>query len=325
MDASTEQKIRLLAIAILELDRDATERLLQHLPESLSQRILGQSQVLQDVSDQERAEAIETIASLLETAAETTDQVPRVSLPNPQDRTVPSWVESVQAEPLDALVSVLKFERPTVIATILRNLPSQIGQAIVGHLELQQAREALDWIPRLTDTPAEVLDAIGKEFRVQVAANAHRIQAQQQGQEKLLQLRSVLHDPQFASPPAVSNVSNAPASESTRPFVIPLHKVSDRDEVLGVFMKLDDLDLLRVLYSHTPQEVRQFLSGSSKSLRTRIEKLTPASGLKKLRRELADAPITDEKTWSALAEQFTKTAAELDCSDSSQDRYLASA
>ena len=115
MDASTEQKIRLLAIAILELDRDATERLLQHLPESLSQRILGQSRVLQDVSAQERAEAIETIASLLETAAETTDQVPRVSLTNPHDRTVPSWVESVQAEPLDALVSVLKFERPTVI------------------------------------------------------------------------------------------------------------------------------------------------------------------------------------------------------------------
>jgi hypothetical protein len=101
--------------------------------------------------------------------------------------------------------------------------------------------------------------------------------------------------------------------------------VSDRDEVLGVFMKLDDLDLLRVLYSHTPQEVRQFLSGASKSLRTRIEKLTPASGLKKLRRELADAPITDEKTWSALAEQFTKTAEELDLSDSLQDRYLASA
>jgi hypothetical protein len=101
--------------------------------------------------------------------------------------------------------------------------------------------------------------------------------------------------------------------------------MTDRDETLRLLMKLDDLDLLRVLYSHGPEEVKRFLAGASRTFRTRIEKLTPAKALKKLRRELACAPITDEMTWCSIAERFAQTAIELEVGETSQNRYLASA
>lgn len=324
MDASTEQKIRLLAIAIRGMETDAIQGLLDHMPIALSERILKQTHSIDEVSDQERLAAIQTIESILVPQPPSLE-LPSSSLPIPQNQSSLGWVESVETQPLEAMVEVLSLERATVIATILRSLPSQLGQSILPHLELDLAKEALDWIPRLDYPSTPILDAIGQEFQQQVAAIASRIQTQQQGQEKLLQLRSVLDEPKLTNPVPVSSDSIARLGEAPRPFVIPLQSVSDRDETIRLFMKLDDLDLLRVLYSHPPEDVRRFLAGANKSLRTRIEKLTPSSGLKKLRRELACAPSTDEKTWCALAERFTKTAMELETADSSADRYLASA
>jgi hypothetical protein len=325
MDASTEQKIRLLAIAIREMETEAIQGLLDHMPKALKERILNQTQSSDEVSDQERLLAIQTIESILVPQEQTLLESPSTSLPIQQDQSSIGWVESVEAHPLEALVEVLSLERPTVIATILRSLPSQLGQSILPRLQLDLAKEALDWIPRLDYASTTILDAIGQEFQQQVAAIASRIQTQQQGQEKLLQLRSVFDEPKFTNPVPVSSDSIARVGEAPRPFVIPLQSVSDRDGTIRLFMKLDDLDLLRVLYSHPPEEVRRFLAGANKSLRTRIEKLTPSSGLKKLRRELACAPSTDEKTWCAIAERFTKTAMEIESADSSSDRYLASA
>ena len=233
---------------------------------------------------------------------------------------------AVEDYPIEAIVEVLGRERPIVIATILRNLPSRLGQSIVPRLDLDLAKEAVDWIPRLEATPLRVLDGLMVEFLNQVKSVGSKMESQHQGQEKVRELLSVLPTTSPIYTHAVSeqailglanqNSAGYPAMatlkpEPESPFVIPLNRKTSREEALEVLLKLDDLDLLRVLYSHSAQDVKRFLAGANKALRLRIEKLTPRQALNKLRRELGSVPITDEKTWRELASQFVQTAIEI--------------
>ena len=120
---------------------------------------------------------------------------------------------------------------------------------------------------------------------------------------------SISANPQaYLAPSTTGPVSTDPATA----FVIPLHRnKSDREELLAQLLGLDDLDLLRVLYSHSIDDVKRFLAGANKAMRSRIEKLTPPNALKRLRRELATVPIVEEKTWREIAGRMEQTAHEL--------------
>jgi flagellar motor switch protein FliG len=371
MEASTEHRIRLLAIAINGMDSVDAALLLECLPESISTRVNQLLKDLGDISQHERRLAIETIEGLMDsvpesnppesephataenqnrsafTAAELNTaeltaakldsrELSQESAPPNADRltsngSVPRSI-LLESQPIEVVASVLSEQRPIIIATVLRHVPSRFGQSIVQRLEIGLAKAALDWIPKLSPTPESVLDEVLSGIESQVLQLRSANESRDRGDEKMRELLSVLKVSEDSptlnfeelngatSSPSISAISQAhPAPSTTGPvstdpataFVIPLHRKTDREELLAQLLGLDDLDLLRVLYSHSIDDVKRFLAGANKAMRLRIEKLTPPNALKRLRRELATVPIVEEKTWREIAVRMEQTAQEL--------------
>ena len=366
MEASTEHRIRLLAIAINGMDSVDAALLLECLPESISTRVNQLLKDLGDISQHERRLAIETIEGLMDsvpesnppesephataenqnrsafTAAELNTaeldsrELPQESPPPNDDRlassgSVPRSI-LLESQPIEVVASVLSDQRPIIIATVLRHVPSRFGQSIVQRLEIGLAKAALDWIPKLSPTPESVLDEVLSGIESQVRQLRSANESRHQGDEKMRELLSVLKVSEEAptlnfeelngatSTPSISGIPQAYLAPSTTgpvstdpatAFVIPLHRKTDREELLAQLLGLDDLDLLRVLYSHSIDDVKRFLAGANKAMRLRIEKLTPPNALKRLRRELATVPIVEEKTWREIAGRMEQTAQEL--------------
>jgi len=366
MEASTEHRIRLLAIAIEGLDSVDAALLLECLPESISTRVNQLLNDLGEVSQHERRLAIETIEGLMASVPESEppESEPPVSEPhgtteNPNrsaftatkldsrelsqesappnaDRltsngSVPRSI-LLESQPIEVVASVLSEQRPIIIATVLRHVPSRLGQSIVQRLEIGLAKAALDWIPKLSPTPESVLDEVLSGIESQVRQLRSANESRHQGDEKMRELLSVLKVSEegptlnfeelngATSSPSISAIPQAHLAPSTTgpvstdpatSFVIPLHRKTDREELLAQLLGLDDLDLLRVLYSHSIDDVKRFLAGANKAMRLRIEKLTPPNALKRLRRELAAVPIVEEKTWREIAGRMEQTAQEL--------------
>jgi flagellar motor switch protein FliG len=238
----------------------------------------------------------------------------------------------LESQPIEVVASVLSEQRPIIIATVLRHVPSRLGQSIVQRLEIGLAKAALDWIPKLSPTPESVLDEVLSGIESQVLQLRSANESRDQGDEKMRELLSVLKVSEEVptlnfeemngptSSPSISAIPQAYLAPSTTgpvstdpatAFVIPLHRKTDREELLAQLLGLDDLDLLRVLYSHSIDDVKRFLAGANKAMRSRIEKLTPPNALKRLRRELATVPIVEEKTWREIAGRMEQTAHEL--------------
>ena len=371
MEASTEHRIRLLAIAIEGLDSVDAALLLECLPESISTRVGQSLKELGEISPHERRLAIETIEGLMASVPEsappeteyaeseppaTTEnqnrsafhvaelhaaevdsrELPQQSAPTKVDRlasndSVPRSL-LLESQPIEVVASVLSEQRPIIIATVLRHVPSRLGQSIVQRLEIGLAKAALDWIPRLSPTPELVLDEVLSGIESQVLQLRSANESRDQGDEKMRELLSVLKVSEEVptlnfeemngptSSPSISAIPQAYLAPSTTgpvstdpatAFVIPLHRKTDREELLAQLLGLDDLDLLRVLYSHSIDDVKRFLAGANKAMRSRIEKLTPPNALKRLRRELAAVPIVEEKTWREIAGRMEQTAHEL--------------
>jgi flagellar motor switch protein FliG len=371
MEASTEHRIRLLAIAINGMDSVDAALLLECLPESISTRVNQLLKDLGDISQHERRLAIETIEGLMDsvpesnppesephataenqnrsafTAAELNTaeltaakldsrELSQESAPPNADRltsngSVPRSI-LLESQPIEVVASVLSEQRPIIIATVLRHVPSRFGQSIVQRLEIGLAKAALDWIPKLSPTPESVLDEVLSGIESQVRQLRSANESRHQGDEKMRELLSVLKVSEEAptlnfeelngatSTPSISGIPQAYLAPSTTgpvstdpatAFVIPLHRKTDREELLAQLLGLDDLDLLRVLYSHSIDDVKRFLAGANKAMRLRIEKLTPPNALKRLRRELATVPIVEEKTWREIAVRMEQTAQEL--------------
>jgi len=371
MEASTEHRIRLLAIAINGMDSVDAALLLECLPESISTRVNQLLKDLGDISQHERRLAIETIEGLMDsvpesnppesephataenqnrsafTAAELNTaeltaakldsrELSQESAPPNADRltsngSVPRSI-LLESQPIEVVASVLSEQRPIIIATVLRHVPSRFGQSIVQRLEIGLAKAALDWIPKLSPTPESVLDEVLSGIESQVRQLRSANESRHQGDEKMRELLSVLKVSEEAptlnfeelngatSSPGISAIPQAHLAPSTTgpvstdpatAFVIPLHRKTDREELLAQLLGLDDLDLLRVLYSHSIDDVKRFLAGANKAMRLRIEKLTPPNALKRLRRELATVPIVEEKTWREIAVRMEQTAQEL--------------
>jgi hypothetical protein len=366
MEASTEHRIRLLAIAIEGMDSVDAALLLECLPESISTRVNQLLNDLGEVSQHERRLAIETIEGLmasvpesnppesephataenqnrsaftaaeLNTAELDSRELPQESPPPNDDRlassgSVPRSI-LLESQPIEVVVSVLSDQRPIIIATVLRHVPSRLGQSIVQRLEIGLAKAALDWIPKLSPTPELVLDEVLSGIESQVLQLRSANESRHQGDEKMRELLSVLKVSEESptlnfeelngatSSPGISAIPQAHLAPSTTgpvstdpatAFVIPLHRKTDREELLAQLLGLDDLDLLRVLYSHSIDDVKRFLAGTNKAMRLRIEKLTPPNALKRLRRELAAVPIVEEKTWREIAGRMEQTAQEL--------------
>ena len=376
MEASTEHRIRLLAIAIEGLDSVDAALLLECLPESISTRVGQSLKELGEISPHERRLAIETIEGLMasvpesappeteyaesEPPARTENQnrsafhvaelhaaelhasdvdsreLPQQSAPTKVDRlasndSVPRSL-LLESQPIEVVASVLSEQRPIIIATVLRHVPSRLGQSIVQRLEIGLAKAALEWIPKLSPTPELVLDEVLSGIESQVLQLRSANESRDQGDEKMRELLSVLKVSEEVptlnfeemngptSSPSISAIPQAYLAPSTTgpvstdpatAFVIPLHRKTDREELLAQLLGLDDLDLLRVLYSHSIDDVKRFLAGANKAMRSRIEKLTPPNALKRLRRELATVPIVEEKTWREIAGRMEQTAHEL--------------
>ena len=376
MEASTEHRIRLLAIAIEGLDSVDAALLLECLPESISTRVGQSLKELGEISPHERRLAIETIEGLMASVPEseppeteyaesehpaTTEnqnrsafhvaelhaaelhaadvdsrELPQQSAPTKVDRlasndSVPRSL-LLESQPIEVVASVLSEQRPIIIATVLRHVPSRLGQSIVQRLEIGLAKAALEWIPKLSPTPELVLDEVLSGIESQVLQLRSANESRDQGDEKMRELLSVLKVSEEVptlnfeemngptSSPSISAIPQAYLAPSTTgpvstdpatAFVIPLHRKTDREELLAQLLGLDDLDLLRVLYSHSIDDVKRFLAGANKAMRSRIEKLTPPNALKRLRRELATVPIVEEKTWREIAGRMEQTAHEL--------------
>ncbi len=366
MEASTEHRIRLLAIAIDGLDSVDAALLLECLPESISTRVGQSLKDLGEISPHERRLAIETIEGLMASVPEsehpesehpaTTEnqnrsafhaaklhaadidsrEHPQQSASTKVDRlasndSVPRSL-LLESQPIEVVASVLSEQRPIIIATVLRHVPSRLGQSIVQRLEIGLAKTALDWIPKLSPTPELVLDEVLSGIESQVLQLRSANESRDQGDEKMRELLSVLKVSEEVptlnfeelngptSSPSISAIPQAYLAPSTTgpvstdpatAFVIPLHRKTDREELLAQLLGLDDLDLLRVLYSHSIDDVKRFLAGANKAMRLRIEKLTPPNALKRLRRELAAVPIVEEKTWREIAGRMEQTAQEL--------------
>ena len=376
MEASTEHRIRLLAIAIEGLDSVDAALLLECLPESISTRVGQSLKDLGEISPHERRLAIETIEGLMASVPEsepyeseppetedpaTTEnqnrsafhvaelhaaelhaadvdsrELRQQSTPTKVDRlasndSVPRSL-LLESQPIEVVASVLSEQRPIIIATVLRHVPSRLGQSIVQRLEIGLAKAALEWIPKLSPTPELVLDEVLSGIESQVLQLRSANESRDQGDEKMRELLSVLkvseevptlNFEEMNGPTSSPNISAIPqaylAPSTTGPvstdpataFVIPLHRKTDREELLAQLLGLDDLDLLRVLYSHSVDDVKRFLAGANKAMRSRIEKLTPPNALKRLRRELATVPIVEEKTWREIAGRMEQTAHEL--------------
>ena len=376
MEASTEHRIRLLAIAIEGLDSVDAALLLECLPESISTRVGQSLKDLGEISPHERRLAIETIEGLMASVPEsepyeseppetedpaTTEnqnrsafhvaelhaaelhaadvdsrELRQQSAPTKVDRlasndSVPRSL-LLESQPIEVVASVLSEQRPIIIATVLRHVPSRLGQSIVQRLEIGLAKAALEWIPKLSPTPELVLDEVLSGIESQVLQLRSANESRDQGDEKMRELLSVLKVSEEVptlnfeemngptSSPSISAIPQAYLAPSTTgpvstdpatAFVIPLHRKTDREELLAQLLGLDDLDLLRVLYSHSIDDVKRFLAGANKAMRSRIEKLTPPNALKRLRRELATVPIVEEKTWREIAGRIEQTAHEL--------------
>jgi len=366
MVASTEHRIRLLAIAIEGMDSVDAALLLECLPESISTRVGQLLKDLGEISQHERRLAIETIEGLMASVPESElpESEPHESEPHwatenpnrsaftaaeldsrelPQESATPnadrlasngSVPRSIllESQPIEVVASVLSEQRPIIIATVLRHVPSRLGQSIVQRLEIGLAKAALDWIPKLSPTPESVLDEVLSGIESQVRQLRSANESRDQGDEKMRELLSVLKVSEEAptlnfeelngatSSPSISGIPQAHLAPSTTgpvstdpatAFVIPLHRKTDREELLAQLLGLDDLDLLRVLYSHSIDDVKRFLAGANKAMRLRIEKLTPPNALKRLRRELAAVPIVEEKIWREIASRMEQTAQEL--------------
>ena len=371
MEASTEHRIRLLAIAIDGMDSVDAALLLECLPESISTRVTQLLNDLGDISQHERRLAIETIEGLMASVPESDPpgSEPHATAENqnrsafntaelnaaeltvakldsrelPQELATPnadrlassgSVPRSIllESQPIEVVASVLSEQRPIIIATVLRHVPSRLGQSIVQRLEIGLAKAALDWIPKLSPTPESVLDEVLSGIESQVLQLRSANESRDRGDEKMRELLSVLKVSEDSptlnfeelngatSSPSISAISQAHLAPSTTgpvstdpatAFVIPLHRKTDREELLAQLLGLDDLDLLRVLYSHSIDDVKRFLAGANKAMRLRIEKLTPPNALKRLRRELAAVPIVEEKTWREIASRMEQTAQEL--------------
>ena len=376
MEASTEHRIRLLAIAIEGLDSVDAALLLECLPESISTRVGQSLKELGEISPHERRLAIETIEGLMASVPES--EPPETEDPETEDpattenqnrsafhvaelhaaelhaadvdsRELPQQSAStkvdrlasndsvprsllLESQPIEVVASVLSEQRPIIIATVLRHVPSRLGQSIVQRLEIGLAKAALEWIPKLSPTPELVLDEVLSGIESQVLQLRSANESRDQGDEKMRELLSVLkvseevptlNFEEMNGPTSSPNISAIPqaylAPSTTGPvstdpataFVIPLHRKTDREELLAQLLGLDDLDLLRVLYSHSIDDVKRFLAGANKAMRSRIEKLTPPNALKRLRRELATVPIVEEKTWREIAGRMEQTAHEL--------------
>ncbi len=376
MEASTEHRIRLLAIAIEGLDSVDAALLLECLPESISTRVGQSLKDLGEISPHERRLAIETIEGLMASVPEsepyeseppetedpaTTEnqnrsafhaaelhaaelhaadvdsrELPQQSAPTKVDRLASNDSVSrsllLESQPIEVVASVLSEQRPIIIATVLRHVPSRLGQSIVQRLEIGLAKAALEWIPKLSPTPELVLDEVLSGIESQVLQLRSANESRDQGDEKMRELLSVLKVSEEVptlnfeemngptSSPSISAIPQAYLAPSTTgpvstdpatAFVIPLHRKTDREELLAQLLGLDDLDLLRVLYSHSIDDVKRFLAGANKAMRSRIEKLTPPNALKRLRLELATVPIVEEKTWREIAGRIEQTAHEL--------------
>jgi flagellar motor switch protein FliG len=366
MEASTEHRIRLLAIAIDGMDSVDAALLLECLPESISTRVNQLLKDLGDISQHERRLAIDTIEGLMASVPESEpheseppESEPHRATENPNrsaftaaeldSRKLPQELATpnadrlassgsvprsilLESQPIEVVASVLSDQRPIIIATVLRHVPSRFGQSIVQRLEIGLAKAALDWIPKLSPTPELVLDEVLSGIESQVLQLRSANESRDQGDEKMRELLSVLKVSEDSptlnfeelngatSSPSISAISQAHLAPSTTgpvstdpatAFVIPLHRKTDREELLAQLLGLDDLDLLRVLYSHSIDDVKRFLAGANKAMRLRIEKLTPPNALKRLRRELAAVPIVEEKTWREIAGRMEQTAQEL--------------
>ncbi|MFM9065598.1 MAG: hypothetical protein ACKOOI_21580 [Pirellula sp.] len=130
MGALTEHRIRQLAIAIQQMDSDDASRLLDHLPESLALRIRSQFASLDNITPDEQRLAIETVEALLQSDY---SMVPEKATSKEVDF-------SIEDYPIEAIVEVLSLERPIVIATILRSLPSRLGMSIVTRQDFDKSK-----------------------------------------------------------------------------------------------------------------------------------------------------------------------------------------
>lgn len=376
MEASTEHRIRLLAIAIDGMDSVDAALLLECLPESISTRVGQSLKDLGEISHHERRLAIETIEGLMASVPESAppESEPPATTENPNRSALNAAVHTaaeltaaeftaaefdsrelpqqsafikddrlgsndsvprsllLESQPIEVVASVLSEQRPIIIATVLRHVPSRLGQSIVQRLEIGLAKAALEWIPKLSPTPELVLDEVLSGIESQVRQLRSANESREQGDEKMRELLSVLKVSEEVptldfeemngptSSPSISAIPQAYLAPSTTgpvstdpatAFVIPLHRRTDREELLAQLLGLDDLDLLRVLYSHSIDDVKRFLVGANKAMRSRIEKLTPPNALKRLRCELATVPIVEEKTWREIAGRMEQTAHEL--------------
>jgi hypothetical protein len=293
MEASTEHRIRLLAIAIDGMDSVDAALLLECLPESISTRVGQLLKDLGEISQHERRLAIETIEGLMASVPESEphESEPHESEPHwatenpnrsaftaakldsrelPQESATPnadrlassgSVPRSIllESQPIEVVASVLSEQRPIIIATVLRHVPSRLGQSIVQRLEIGLAKAALDWIPKLSPTPESVLDEVLSGIESQVLQLRSANESRDQGDEKMRELLSVLKVSEEVptlnfeemngptSSPSISAIPQAYLAPSTTgpvstdpatAFVIPLHRKTDREELLAQLLGL---------------------------------------------------------------------------------------
>ena len=329
---SSNYRIRQVAIAIQGMDAELAKRLLDHFPPSIARQIHEYALSLGPISPSEHEQAIQTIALLLANEPEEND-LSKISGSSP--------IEFLESKPISILAASLQDERPIVIAAILRHLPTTLGQAILPCIPIETAKASIEWIPKLSEMQPGVLDQLMRAWQSRVEVATLAVETKEQTEEKVRELLQALPaETPLSSTSEETGVPPKPASfapsspvvsipiatlqsqsfetrpspdkrSPSEPFIISLASKRSRSEMTDELLQLDDLDLLQVLYTIRPENLRAFLAGAGKKMRTRIEQLTAPKHLRKLRREIGNLPQTDERAWRAIASELIEKALEI--------------
>lgn len=199
MTASTlESRLRQISILVASVDTSAARQLLMHLPTEIAQRVRAMAADIGPIPPEERRALLAEFQKSQVQLRSNTGQAHPVneSSPIPQAATshsfpdlasqfhsvsnhapessAPSWTRLG----VDALVRLVRTERPTVIAVVLQQLPATQVAAVLQRLPQLTTKDTLRALGSLQDIDEEAMRTIDEHLSEKLRDYHHKIESE---------------------------------------------------------------------------------------------------------------------------------------------------
>ena len=239
------------------------------------------------------------------------------------------------------IARLLTDERPTVIATVIKQVSTDLGAAILAALPSRIAALALSTLPNLDSVDEAIMNDIHQSlreklqtFRIQLAPDAPSVQHIQsllssvpESQRRLVEQDLILENKSLANSLGISLYANSlkhesinssaskngPATSTRFDVVNETFESHDEDSLLTFddLVDLPDDSLAIVLRAVNPDTILISVTGAAIQMRARLESMIAQSNLSRLRDRIDSLSHVSSEARFAARRDITMRANEL--------------